>query len=194
MDRLRKQLAFLVEIDKLKGIVRRSKLIDKSRVENDAEHSWHLAMMAIILSEYANEKVDLQKVISMLLIHDLVEIDAGDTYAYDIDGHKDKFEREQKAAERIFNILPEDQASQLYDLWIEFEKSETPEARFAAAIDRLEPLLLNHYNGGATWKENHITSEMVLNKNKFIQEGSEALWEMAQELIRKSVQDGILKP
>ena len=145
MERLQQQMEFIAEVDKLKKIGRQSYLTDSSRKENDAEHSWHLAMMAIFLSEYAKEEVDVLHVISMVLIHDLVEIDAGDTYAYDTEGNKSKRAREEKAAERIFNILPEDQAKKVRDLWEEFEANETPEANFANALDRVQPIMLNHF-------------------------------------------------
>ena len=153
MDRLRKQIEFIVEIDKLKHVLRQSALIHDRRRENDAEHSWHLGVMAMLLAEYVREdSVDILKVMKMVLIHDLVEIDAGDTFAYDELGYEDKEERELQAAERIFSLLPSDQAGKMWELWQEFEEKQTPEARFAASLDRLQPLLLNYQHQGAYWK------------------------------------------
>jgi putative hydrolase of HD superfamily len=192
MNELQKQMSFLIEIDKLKSIERKAKLIHGSRLENDAEHSWHLAMMALILHREANTEVDLLKVIKMLLVHDIVEIDAGDTFAYDTQGLKDKYDREVKAAKRIFGLLPEDQGSELMELWNEFEGKETNEAKFATALDRLQPLIHNYMNQGDTWQKYGITSNQVLNKNKGITEGSEALWEYALNIINESVNKGIL--
>ncbi|TVX94712.1 HD domain-containing protein [Paenibacillus agilis] len=183
---------FLIEMDKLKSIERRTKLIHGSRLENDAEHSWHLAMMAIILQEHSNQKVDLFKVIKMLLIHDIVEIDAGDTFAYDTVGHHDKFDREQRAATRIFGLLPEEQGKELMDLWLEYERKETNEAKFAASLDSLQPLIHNYLNHGETWKKYGITSDKVLDRNRKMAKGSERLWEYAQEMIEKSVVQGYL--
>jgi putative hydrolase of HD superfamily len=189
---LQEQINFLIEIDKLKTIERKTKIIHGDRKENDAEHSWHLAMMALVLHNQANTDVDLLKVIKMLLVHDLVEIDAGDTFAYDTVGNEDKLEREQAAANRLFNLLPQDQAKQVLELWLEFESKETAEAQFAASLDRLQPLIHNYNNEGDTWKKYNITSEQVLARNKEIANGSTALWEYAQSLIIKSVQKGIL--
>ncbi len=194
INRLQQQMGFLLEIDKLKNILRQTYITNGSRQENDAEHSWHLAMMALTLEEYANEKnINLLHVIKMLLIHDLVEIDAGDTFAYDEKGHEDKQEREEEAANRIFSILPDDQAEGLYSLWREFEDRETPEARFAAALDRLHPMLLNHQAKGLTWKKFDIRKEQVLSRNKTIAEGSEDLWEYAQAVIEDAVENGYLR-
>ncbi|MBD8499249.1 HD domain-containing protein [Paenibacillus arenosi] len=187
-----KQMLFLIEIDKLKSIERRTKLINGSRQENDAEHSWHLAVMGLILHQYSNQEVDLFKVIKMLLIHDIVEIDAGDTFAYDSTGHLDKFDREQRAATRIFGLLPEHQGAELIDLWLEYDRKETNEAKFAASLDSLQPLIHNHLNQGETWKKNDITSDTVLDRNCKIAKGSERLWEYAQEMIEKSVEQGFL--
>lgn len=183
MERLEKQIEFIVEIDKLKHVYRQTVLMDGSRNENDAEHSWHLSMLALLLSEYANEDhLDILHVIKMILIHDLVEIDAGDTFVYDDKGNEDKRQREEAAAERIFRILPDDPA-EILELWEEFEKRGTAEARFAAAVDRLQPLLHNYYTKGHAWKKHGITSDRVLDKNKSIAEGSQALWEFAQKII-----------
>jgi putative hydrolase of HD superfamily len=193
-DRLFKQIEFIVEIDKLKNILRKTKLIDGSRYENDAEHTWHLAVMAVIFAEHANHKdINLLKVIKMLLIHDVVEIDAGDTFAYDTIGREDKREREEKAAHRIFGILPEDQRNECLELWNEFEDRLTAESQYAAALDRLQPMIFNYHNEGETWKKNGITSDRVLAFNQHIADGSEALWKYAQELIEKAVEKGYLK-
>lgn len=193
-NRLAKQIQFIIEVDKLKTIFRKTKLLHDSRHENDAEHSWHLAMMAVILLEHANDQgIDLLKVIKMLLIHDIVEIDAGDTFVYDVEGHKSKREREQKAAARIFGMLPEDQRDECLAFWHEFELKQTKEARYAAALDRLQPLLFNYHNQGATWKENGITSDRVIAVNQQIERGSETLWAYAKSLIEDAVDKGYLE-
>jgi len=193
-NRLQKQLQFILEIDKLKKIVRQSPLSDQSRKENDAEHSWHLAVMAILLSEYAKEhQMDAFHVVKLALIHDLVEIDAGDTFCYDKIGNRQKLERETRAADRIFNILPQDQARQMRDLWDEFEARETPEACFAAALDRLQPLLLNYHTQGGTWREHGIKRQQVIQRNSPMQDGAPELWEYAEKLINKAVEKGMLK-
>jgi len=194
-DRLQKQIQFIVEIDKLKQIYRQTILMDGSRQENDAEHSWHLAVMAILLSEYAAEEgMDVLKVVKMVLVHDLVEIDAGDTFCYDEKGNLDKAEREQKAAERIFNLLPEDQAWEIKNLWEEFEERKTLEARFAAALDRVQPLLHNYHTQGHAWQKHGTTSEQVIDRCKYIGDGSPLLWEYIHGIIRESVEKGYLKP
>jgi putative hydrolase of HD superfamily len=193
-NRLQKQLQFILEIDKLKKIVRQSPLTDQSRKENDAEHSWHLAVMAILLSEYAKEhQMDAFHVVKLALIHDLVEIDAGDTFCYDKIGNRQKLERETRAADRIFNILPQDQAKQMRALWDEFEARETPEACFAAALDRLQPLLLNYHTQGGTWREHGIRRQQVIQRNSPMNDGAPELWEYAEKLINKAVEKGMLK-
>jgi len=193
LERLQQQIAFIIEIDKLKSIYRQSIIVDKTRNENDAEHSWQLAMMAVVLLEHANtEELNSLRIIKMLLIHDLVEIDAGDTFAYDDAGHEDKYERELAAAERIFGLLPDDMSEELLALWKEFEARETAEAKFAAALDRLAPMLLNYYTGGKSWNDHGITSDQVLQRNRHINDGSTALWEYAQSFIADAVQQGIL--
>ena len=189
---LNAQMNFLIEIDKLKSIERKTKIINGTRLENDAEHSWHLAMMALILQKESNSDINLLKVIKMLLVHDLVEIDAGDTFAYDTEGHVDKFEREMAGAKRLFGMLPQEQEKELMDLWLEFENKETNDAKFATSLDRLQPLIHNHLNQGDTWKKYNITSKQVINRNKEIADGSEKLWEYAQNMINKSVEKGIL--
>ncbi|MCX7749267.1 MAG: HD domain-containing protein [Clostridia bacterium] len=191
--RLEKQIQFIIEIDKLKQIYRQTLLTDGSRNENDAEHSWHLAIMAAILWEHAESKdIDLSRVIKMVLIHDLVEIDAGDTFCYDEKGNRDKREREEKAAQRIFNILDSDQADELRSLWEEFEGRQTPEAKFASSLDRLQPLLHNYMTKGAAWKKHGITRSKVIERNKHIAEGSPILWNFALDIIQKSVENGYL--
>ncbi|MCM3131344.1 HD domain-containing protein [Paenibacillus polysaccharolyticus] len=192
-ETLESQVQFLIEIDKLKTIERRTRIIHGERLENDAEHSWHLAMMAFILHGHANKEIDMLKVIKMLLVHDLVEIDAGDTFAYDTQGNTDKHERELKAANRLFGMLPEDQAEELLSLWMEFETKETPEARFASSMDRLQPIIHNHQNEGDTWQKYNITSDQVLNRNAEIANGSATLWKYAQQIVQDSVDQGILK-
>jgi len=192
--RLNKQIEFILEIDKLKKVYRQSVITDGSREENDAEHSWHLAVMAIVLHEYANDtNIDLLKVLKMVLIHDIVEIDAGDTFIYDKKGNEKKAQREMMAAERIFGLLPEEQYMEFKKLWEEFEARETPEAKFAATLDRLEPLLLNAKTGGHTWKKFNITSERVLQKNLHTKQGSAKLWEYINDLIEECIDKGYLK-
>ena len=192
MERLQQQMEFIQEVDKLKKIGRQSYLTDSSRKENDAEHSWHLALMAILLSEYAPKEVDVLRVVSMVLIHDLVEIDAGDTYAYDTEGNKTKRQREEKAADRFFNILPEDQAKKVRDLWEEFEDNETPEANFAHALDRTQPIMLNHASEGKAWKEHGVVLSQIMERNINIPKGAPKLWDYAYEnFIKPNVGNAI---
>lgn len=194
-ERLEQQIAFVREADKLKTIDRQTLLTDASRQENDAEHSWHLALMALLLGEYAGgEKLNLLQVVRMVLIHDLVEIDAGDTYCYDEAGYRDKTQRETAAAERIFNLLPTDQALQLRALWNEFEAAETPESKFANALDRLQPLMHNVFTHGQMWKQHGIVKSQVVDRNRKIADGAPDLWAFARELIEKAVNDGHLAP
>lgn len=189
-----KQINFIVEIDKLKSIYRQTTLIDESRRENDAEHSWHLAMLTMLLAEYANkEDIDVLRVMKMVIIHDIVEIDAGDTFAYDYEGYKDKDEREKAAANRIFGLLPHDQGEEIHSLWREFEERETPEARFAAALDRVQPLIHNYYTKGGTWKKHEVTLEKVKKRFHCIAEGSEILAELVENIIDESVKEGYIK-
>ncbi len=192
-ERFKKQMRFIVEIDKLKKITRQNFLIDGSRNENDVEHSWHLAMMALLLEEYANEPVDILKVVKMVLIHDIVEIDAGDTFAYDYEGAKDKEEREQKAADRLFGILPEDMEKEYRSLWDEFEEAQTNEAKFARALDRFQPMMNNYEGGGGSWKVHNITKDMVLKRNAEIEKGSKILWKYAQYMMEKAEKKGLIK-
>jgi len=191
-ERLKQQIDFIIEVDKLKHISRQTILINGTRKENDAEHSWHLALMAALLTEHLDTSVDLLKVMKMVLIHDLVEIDAGDTYCYDEKGAGDKKDRETKAADRLFNILPSDQCREIRGLWEEFEERTTPEARYAAALDRIQPFLLNYLTNGRSWKEHGISVDQVVERNKAIGEGSEILWAFVKELIEDAVEKGWL--
>ncbi|NLM10505.1 MAG: HD domain-containing protein [Clostridiaceae bacterium] len=193
MDKLKQQISFIVEIDKLKNIFRQSYLTDKSRHENDAEHSWHLAIMAFLLAGHVDEGIDILKVIKMVLMHDLVEIDAGDTYCYDEKAKQDKREREEKCAERIFKMLPEEQCREMYELWEEFERMETAEAKYAAALDRLQPVLLNYFSEGKSWKEHGICIEQVIERNSGIKNCSPKLWKFVEELLHDAVKKGYLK-
>ncbi|MFT5369289.1 MAG: putative hydrolase of HD superfamily [Candidatus Latescibacterota bacterium] len=188
--RLHTQIGFLLEIDKLKQIFRQTYLLDETRKENDAEHSWHFAMYAVLLAEYANEKVDLLKVVKMALIHDLVEIDAGDTFLYDEVGNADKAEREEKAAERIFGLLPPDVGEELHALWVEFEAKETAEAKFAGSIDRLQPFLHNIHTDGRAWGEHGISAKQIRERNGVIENGSKDLWAYAVSLLDEAVAKG----
>ncbi|ADB38765.1 HD domain-containing protein [Spirosoma linguale] len=190
---LLRQIEFIKEVDKLKYILRKTKLFGSNRNENDAEHSWHLALMALVLADHANVQVDLLKVIKMLLIHDLVEIDAGDTFIYDTQKNHDNTEEERKAAQRIFGLLPDHQSSELLAVWEEFEEQQTNEAKFARAMDRLEPLLQNASNEGGTWKEFDVNYEKVHNKKRVIEHGSATIWRYAEQLLNESVEKGILK-
>jgi len=191
-DRLRRQIEFLIEIDQVKGVFRQTWLMDGSRRENDAEHSWHLAVMAVLLAEYAEPDLDLPRVVKMVLVHDLVEIDAGDTFVYDRDADPGWAAREREAADRIFGMLPPDQAEELRGLWDEFEARATPEARFAAALDRLQPILHNYQTQGRVWREHGVTSDRVIAQNRHMAEGAPRLWQYARELIRDAVARGYL--
>lgn len=182
-ESLEKQIAFIHEIDKLKYIQRKTRLFNSERHENDAEHSWHLAMMALVMSEHSNESIDLFKVIKMLLIHDIVEIDAGDTFLFDTTKNHENTEEELLAAKRIFGILPEDQSKALIAIWEEFEAAETAEAKFAKAIDRLAPMMQNATNNGGTWREFDVPYDTVIEKKKRINEGSEKVWQYAKKLV-----------
>ena len=192
-ERLQKQLAFALEIDKEKEIFRQTYLADASRKENDSEHSWHIAVLAFILAEYSDEPVDVLKTIKMLLIHDIVEIDAGDTYYYDSEGYKSKREREEKASERIFGILPDDQRDEMISLWNEFEERKTPESKFANVLDHVQPLTLNYRKHGIAWKEHGIHKNQVLERNSYMQDGSETLWNYVNEIVNDAHKNGWLK-
>ncbi|MCI8465096.1 MAG: HD domain-containing protein [Lachnospiraceae bacterium] len=191
--RLEKQLHFLMETDKIKQVFRQTYLSDGSRKENDAEHSWHLALMCALLAEYANESIDTLRTMTMVLIHDIIEIDAGDTYAYDEAGNVTKREREVKAADRIFGLLPADQEAYFRELWEEFEAGQTPEAKFALTLDKVQPLLLNDATEGKSWKEHGIRVSQVLKRNEKTVEGSSRLWEHARGLIEKNAKLGKLR-
>ena len=191
--RIDKQLRFSLEIDKAKSIFRQTHLSGHGRNENDAEHSWHMAIMAYLLREYANEEIDIMRVMLMCLIHDIVEIDAGDTYAYDSENKKTQKEREDAAKMRIFSILPEEQAQELIHLFDEFEASETPEAKFAHAMDNLQPLILNHSNGGGDWREHSVTAEQVYKRQIKTKLGSERLFEVTDHIIQENIKKGSLK-
>jgi putative hydrolase of HD superfamily len=190
--RLQKQFAFIHEIDKLKKILRQTLLTDGSRQENDAEHSWHISAMALILSEYSNTDIDVLRVLKMLLIHDLVEIGAGDTFCYDVEANKGKSERERLAAEEVFGLLPSDQGRDLIELWEEFERRETPEAKFAAALDRLQPVLHNCATEGAAWQKHGVKRPIVEDRNSHIKEGSRILWEEFSRIIDDAAKKGYL--
>lgn len=192
-ENLMKQINFIKEIDKVKYIQRKTKLFNSDRNENDAEHSWHLALMALVLAEHSNEDVDILKVVKMVLIHDIVEIDAGDTFIYDTQKNHSNTDEERIAANRIFGLLPKEQAEEFIAVWEEFEAGETKEAKFAKAMDRLEPLLQNTSNDGGTWKEFGVNYEKVHQKKSVIKEGSAAIWDFAEQLIDESVEKGILK-
>ena len=190
-ERFEKQLAFIREIDKEKMIGRQSYLTDGKTLENDAEHAWHMAIMTVLLKEYANEEIDVLKTVTMLLIHDLVEVYAGDTYAYDEEGKKTQAEREAKAADRIYSILPEDQGEYLKSLWVEFEEQKTPEAKFARTMDCFQPLILNDATNGKAWKEHEVRRSWVYKRNQTTANGSSDIWDYAREnLIEKNVRNG----
>ncbi len=189
-ERLRKQMEFILEVDKLKKIGRQTYLSDASRKENDAEHSWHLALMAVLLAEHSNTDIDILKVITMVLIHDVVEIDAGDTYAYDEAAKTTQRERELLAADRIFNILPEDQATYMRELWEEFEAQESAEAKFARTLDNAQPVMLNDATGGLAWREHQVKLNQVMNRNKNTHKGSENIWKYVNDIFIKNVSKG----
>ena len=183
MNRTEQQLAFLLEVDRLKGVLRQTLLCDGSRRENSAEHSWHLAMMALVLSEHAAEPVDVPRVLMMLLVHDIVEIDAGDTFAYDTGANSDRPERERRAADRIFGLLPQDDGQRLRALWEEFEQGATAEARAATALDRLQPLLLNHRTNGGSWRTHGVRRGQVLRRMDPIRTALPSLWPTVEEIV-----------
>lgn len=190
-ERLEKQLDFIREIDKEKMIKRQNYITDCETREDDAQHAWHMAIMTLLLKEYANEDIDILKTVTMLLIHDLVEVYAGDTYAYDEEGKKTQAEREAKAADKLYGLLPEDQGEYLKNLWYEFEEQKTPEARFARTMDCFQPLILNDATDGRAWKEHGVKRSQVLKRNERVRLGSEQIWEYEKEnLIEKNVRNG----
>ena len=191
-DRFLQQLQFIAEIDQLKLILRQTLLIDQSRRENSAEHSWHLAIMAILLEEYAPEPVDMRRVIHMVLIHDIVEIDAGDVFCYDVQGNVGKEDREREAANRIFGLLPPDQAQSFRQAWDEFEERQSPEAKFTAALDRIQPFWHNLQTEGGTWKAHQISPEQVFQRMAPVKEGTPELWAWVEEAIAQAVDDELI--
>ncbi|MDV6253826.1 HD domain-containing protein [Vibrio sp. EA2] len=194
MERLDKQLKLLIELDQLKSVLRRTRVKSaEGRLENSAEHSWHVALMAVLMEEHANAPVDICRVMKMLLIHDVVEIDAGDTFVYDTSASKEQAEKEIKAAERLFGMLPSEQGQELLALWHEFEAAQTDDAKYAKALDRLIPMLLNYHNNGQSWQEHGVTREQALTINKRIELGSVTLWDKAKEIIEDATDKGWLK-
>ncbi len=192
---LTQQMRFLMEADRLKQVLRRTSILGNARRENSAEHSWHLSLMALVLAEHAAaSQLDQLRVLKMLIVHDLVEIDAGDTFVYDRAGLEDQTEREQQAAARLFGLLPADMGAELRTLWDEFEAQRTQEAKFAKALDRLHPMLLNHLNGGCVWRQNGVSAGQVREINGCIEDGAPELWRYAEELIRDAVRQGNLSP
>ena len=192
-ERLQKQLDFILEIDKEKNIFRQTHLSGHGRNENDAEHAWHMAIMAYLLQEYSNERIDVARVMLMCLIHDVVEIDAGDTYAYDAEGLKTQKAREEAAKERLYSMLPEDQKADLTAIFDEFEERKTPEAKFARALDNLQPLLLNNSNDGGDWRNQDVTAEKVYERQSRTREGSEKLFEVTDKILKENIAKGNLK-
>lgn len=193
-ERLAQQMRFIIEVDKLKEVFRQSLCTQSRRRENDAEHSWHLCLMVIVLAEHSNHPVDVLRILKMLLLHDIVEIDAGDTYAYDQAGQSGQHDREALAADRLFGLLPPDQATEFRALWDEFEARQTPEARFAAAVDRCQPMLLNCLTEGTAWRKHGVTRPKVLARNGHAAEGSAALWQHMLARLDQAVASGHLPP
>ncbi|WP_406242479.1 HD family hydrolase [Tissierella carlieri] len=191
-ERLLKDIEFIVELDKMKSILRQTSLINEDRREDDAQHSWHISVMAMILGEYSNEKIDICKVIKMLLTHDLVEIFAGDTFCYDKVGNEDKKERENLAAEKIFGMLEEDKGRELRGLWDEFEDGKTSEALFAASMDRLQPMLSNYYNNGGTWKKFNVAKEDIYKRIAPVKKSSDELWSFVENMIEDAYDKGLI--
>jgi putative hydrolase of HD superfamily len=192
--KLAQQLAFIMELDRLKGILRQTRVLDGARQENSAEHSWHLALCAVVLAEHAPDGIDLARVLKMVLVHDVVEIDAGDAFCYDADANVGKEERERRAAERIFGLLPAEQASELRGLWEEFEAGASADARFAVALDRLQPLLLNFTGEGGSWRQHRVTHDQVMVRMAPIRYGAPELWPAVVRLLDEAVARGYLAP
>ncbi|MDC5821557.1 HD domain-containing protein [Vibrio europaeus] len=194
MDRLEKQLALLMELEQLKSVLRRTRVKSaEGRLENSAEHSWHVALMAILMEEHANEPVNIARVVKMLLLHDVVEIDAGDTFVYDVAATAEQEQKELDAAHRLFGMLPEEQGQSLLQLWLEFESAQTADAKFAKALDRIIPMLLNYHNQGQSWQEHGVTRHQALTINQKIEFGSQALWDKAKQIIDDATNKGWLK-
>ncbi|EPZ5900426.1 HD domain-containing protein [Vibrio fluvialis] len=193
-SRMQQQLSLVLELDRLKSVLRRTRVkCAEGRLENSAEHSWHVAMMALLMQEHANEPVDINRVIKMLLMHDMVEIDAGDTFVYDTAASAEQAQKELAAAERLFELLPTEQGEELFCLWREFEAAQSADAKFAKALDRLIPMMLNYHNQGQSWMENGVSRQQALTVNRRIDEGSHALWEYAQQMIEHATEQGWLK-
>ncbi len=193
-DRLTQQLNLLMELDKLKSVLRRTRVKSaEKRLENSAEHSWHVALMAILMQEHANEDVDITRVVKMLLLHDIVEIDAGDTFVYDVAASAEQEQKELEAAKRLFGLLPQDQGDELMSLWLEFESAESADAKFGKALDRIIPMLLNYHNDGQSWKEHGVTKQQALTVNRRIGDGSSVLWDKAQQMIEEAAEKGWLQ-
>lgn len=192
-ERLQKQLEFMLELDKMKNLYRQTYVLHEDRKENDAEHSWHLSLMAFMLAEYSSEPVDVTHVMKMVILHDVVEINAGDTYCYDTEGYKSKAEREEKSAQRIFGLLPDDQRQEFYGLWREFEDCQTPDAKFAALLDRLQPLLLNYSKSGISWREHGISQKQVTDRNLAYFDSAPELGDVIKQVIEDAVKKGWLK-
>ncbi|KII79497.1 HD domain-containing protein [Vibrio renipiscarius] len=194
MERLEQQLNLIIELDKLKSVLRRTRVKSvEGRLENSAEHSWHVALMAILMQEHANEPVEISKVMKMLLLHDIVEIDAGDTFVYDTAASAQQEEKERIAAERLFGLLPNDQGDELKAIWLEFEQAQSAEAKYAKALDRIIPMLLNYHNDGQSWQEHGVTKHQALTINRKIEDGSTILWHKAKQLIEEASEKGWLK-
>ena len=193
-SRFEQQMRFLVEIDQMKNVLRQTLLADGSRRESDAEHSWHLAMYAMLLSEYAPEPVDISRVVRMVLVHDLIEIYAGDTFCYDKEGNRDKAAREAAAADRLYALLPADQAGEYRALWEEFDRMDTPDSRFAAALDRIQPIINNYLTKGHTWKLGHVTSAQVYERMAPVKSGLPEAWKFVEWIINTSIEKGFLQP
>ena len=190
-ERLKKQLDFIIELDKMKSVYRQTILIDRSREETDAEHSWHIAVMALLLREYAAADVDIDRVVRMTLVHDLIEIYAGDTFAYDTGGNSTKEERERQAADKLFAMIDDDQAAEYRALWEEFDAMETPDAMFAAAVDRLQPLINNHMTDGHTWVKHGVKSDSVYKRMEPIKKAMPELWEFVENAVNNGLEKGL---
>lgn len=193
-EKIKKQIDFIITIDEMKNVLRRNLVVDGSRRENDAEHSWHLAVMAMILEEYSADKVDISKVLKIALVHDLVEVYAGDTFAYDVKGNEDKLDREIMAAEKLFGMLGDGQGGEIRALWDEFEAKETAESKYANAIDRLQPIILNYLTNGHTWKLGDVHAPQILQRMDIIRTATPELWHIVEGIISTSIESGILKP
>lgn len=193
-EKIKKQIEFIITIDEMKNVLRRNLVVDGSRRENDAEHSWHLAVMAMILEEYSADKVDISKVLKIALVHDLVEVYAGDTFAYDVKGNEDKLDREIMAAEKLFGMLKDGQGDEIRALWDEFEAKETAESKYANAIDRLQPLILNYLTNGHTWKLGDVHAPQIYKRMDIIRTATPELWHIVEGIISTSIESGLLKP